>query len=841
MENILFSYFNAPAQNTNPNGEMSIMGAYEYITSNASARVRTQVLRAFQDMDKRRKYKAENFDFACFSGQFAQRTDKELVKHSGLLCLDFDHVGSCDDVCQLRRRLIGDPILSTALSFVSPSGDGLKHVATIDLSKGDHRRWFYAIRDYVRKTYGMEADRTGVNVSRACFLPHDESCYVHPCAQKGMPLPISQLDLEVWGVSDNATRHCDEHTSATPAPAESTELSEEVNTLVDMVILQNIDITQGYEAWRNVGFALADGLGEAGREAFHELSRMNADYDRDECDRQYTKCLHGKGSGVTIRSLFHMAREAGIDLSAISRLTSAKRDFFSVFSDSQPCAETSESDNTLIINDTITDADGCESENCEKDEEDDEPSIIFSETFTEKISPKDWPSVLLPVINPADDHESQDKMMLATLTVMSGMLCYNYYGLYSGHKIYTPLYVIIHGPSASRKGDVGVCQKILEPLHEEMMAKYKSDMDAYLMEHAAWEAKGSKADRGPEPREPQYRTQRIPANSSASAAYQALDANGGCGVMIESEADVLTQSLQSDYGDYSAGLREAFHHEPITMNRVKEKLHIDIREPRLAVCLTCTPGQLPKLFPSFENGLGSRFLFLGLNRKLEWRNPFEVREKTLDEIYLELGKRSLELHHLLTGMGNRNIQFMLTEAQVKQFNKFFSALLIEQFHLSGDGISSFVFRLGVSAFRLAMLLTLLRRYSEWDHQSPLFEDNEQAVICNNLDLNIALTIMNTLINHTGKIYAWLSNEKEEFHNPALARLSGVMLRFYEALGDNFNRKEALECAQELNISRGSADRYLGDLVQKHGVVSRLKSGQYQKVKLKTPRNHEQDL
>ena len=59
------------------------------------------------------------------------------------------------------------------------------------------------------------------------------------------------------------------------------EIAETVKVLVE----RNIDITIGYENWLTLGFALADGLGESGRSFYHDLSRMNAEYDNAECDK----------------------------------------------------------------------------------------------------------------------------------------------------------------------------------------------------------------------------------------------------------------------------------------------------------------------------------------------------------------------------------------------------------------------------------------------------------------------------------------------------------------------------------------------------------------------------
>ena len=48
-----------------------------------------------------RNFKAANFDYCTFSGIFTVTNDKALVEHSGLLCLDFDHL---KDVVALAKK-----------------------------------------------------------------------------------------------------------------------------------------------------------------------------------------------------------------------------------------------------------------------------------------------------------------------------------------------------------------------------------------------------------------------------------------------------------------------------------------------------------------------------------------------------------------------------------------------------------------------------------------------------------------------------------------------------------------------------------------------------------------
>ncbi|WP_320018247.1 PriCT-2 domain-containing protein [Labilibaculum manganireducens] len=85
-----------------------------------------------------------------------------------------------------------------------------------------------------------------------------------------------------------------------------------VEQLVAKVESCSIDITQGYENWRNIGFSLAESLGESGRNYFHRLSRFNPDYSSSKCDKQYTNCLKRRGGGITLATLFWIAKTNGV-------------------------------------------------------------------------------------------------------------------------------------------------------------------------------------------------------------------------------------------------------------------------------------------------------------------------------------------------------------------------------------------------------------------------------------------------------------------------------------------------------------------------------------------------
>lgn len=171
-----FSFFKSPVTNIFPWNIMTLSQLYHLIRSD-SYKSATQCLRNIIDPKEARKYKATHFDYVTFSGTFTRRNDSDLIKHSGLLALDFDGLPQPDT---LREKLLQDEYFETELLFLSPSGNGLKWIIPIDLLKATHLDYFNSISNYILHTYGLRVDPSGKDISRACFLPHDPNIYINP-------------------------------------------------------------------------------------------------------------------------------------------------------------------------------------------------------------------------------------------------------------------------------------------------------------------------------------------------------------------------------------------------------------------------------------------------------------------------------------------------------------------------------------------------------------------------------------------------------------------------------------------------------------------------------------
>ena len=177
----LMSFFRRPVTNKRPEVmPLSLLMVYNYVRS-VIAKAATEELRTITDHATARQYKGRNFDSVTPGGIFSYAADNCLVEPSWLLCIDLDYLGA--RVEELFEALINDPQFLTLLLFRSPSGFGLKWFIAIDLDVCDNKTWYAAVRNYLMQKYQLadnQVDKHCSNISRVCYLGHDDAAYIHP-------------------------------------------------------------------------------------------------------------------------------------------------------------------------------------------------------------------------------------------------------------------------------------------------------------------------------------------------------------------------------------------------------------------------------------------------------------------------------------------------------------------------------------------------------------------------------------------------------------------------------------------------------------------------------------
>ena len=349
------------------------------------------------------------------------------------------------------------------------------------------------------------------------------------------------------------------------------------------------DITANYADWRDIGFALADELGEAGRDYYHRISRFYSGYSPTDCNKQYDKCLKAKGHGVTMKTFFHLAKQAGIDISP------ARRDAaYCVSQTPHPSSKSPLGD--LGVN--------TQPETCIP-----EPATLFS---TPQLPPEIYsnlPEILRESADLFQDSLEKDVFLIGAIAVLSGCLP-NIQGIYFDEPCTAHLFAFITAPAGSGKGKMKWSKYFGQAIHDHLTEQYRIERAAYESELERYNNLTKAQRQGVErPEQPPRKMFFIPANSSSSAFIQALSDNNFNGVIFETEADTLADTFKQEWGNFSDVLRKAFHHESTSMFRRKDNEFIEIRDPHIAIALSGTPKQVHNIMPDFENGLFSRFLY----------------------------------------------------------------------------------------------------------------------------------------------------------------------------------------------------------------------------------------
>lgn len=130
-------------------------------------------IREEKNKDVRNVLKAE-LPAICFSGEFNNRNDKGLARHSGFICLDFDGFDKNHELIAKKQELSKDKY--TYSVFVSPSGDGLKLIVKIPAEPDNHKYYFKALE---QKYNSPHFDKTSKNISRVCYESYDPLIYIN--------------------------------------------------------------------------------------------------------------------------------------------------------------------------------------------------------------------------------------------------------------------------------------------------------------------------------------------------------------------------------------------------------------------------------------------------------------------------------------------------------------------------------------------------------------------------------------------------------------------------------------------------------------------------------------
>ena len=590
------------------------------------------------------------------------------------------------------------------------------------------------------------------------------------------------------------------NTSHLPLPE---TIDDDVETVIRRIEASHTDITNEYRKWLELGFAFVEGFGETGRSYFHRVSRFYPKYNHEKAERQYNACLKSGVGNITIKTFFHIAKSAGVDISRTVKAQSGPAAPPKPDGESPAAGErNSRLSSAMAHGKASVDQSGDTDEKVSdgqagKEGEEDLPLVepIYNTPILPDSVHHRIPGFLRECCDMFSEPIEKDVVLVSCLTVISACLP-NIEGVYFDEYYSPHLFTFIAAPAGSGKGKVKWARYLGAAIHFSLVeqskiekSEYERELEHYLNLPKA-QREGMK-----HPVPPKRHMFFIPANCSASGFIQALADNHFHGMIFETEADTLATALKQEWGNFCDVLRKAFHHESTTMFRRKESEHTEVLDPHLAILLAGTPKQIHGIMPNVENGLFSRFLYYAFEDNSDFRNPFlSYRDVNYVEFFVNKGRRMMEFYDTLVSRSNP-IRFRFTALQGELFTERFNILYKRNRLLMDNDFNASSRRLGLITFRIAMVLSALR----------MLEDGHfpEVLECSDTDFEVASQIAFILEQHAIAVFRTLPDNHAKT----------IRLSFFMALPIGFTRQGYLAVATSMDIKDKTAQRYIRDLTE----------------------------
>ena len=284
-----------------------------------------------QNGDQQKYNKIKNSLHAVtFCGTFAShRNANKCSQYNNLLVIDIDKLKN-EDINYVEESLREDPYI--AAFWRSPSGLGFKGLTHLhyditfkdmDLSN-KHKIAFRNLFKYLLGKYGIELDKSGSDISRLCFMSWDPYIVIKDEADA---FEISTLNEEVSSNKVSTRNHTasnHEDLSWNDILGKSTDYTEhqnyrfKLNSIYKKLKKRNLSITETYEDWVKVAYAIASNLHpETGRKIFLQLCELDGiNHDAKKSEKLIFDAYQKHNGKVGFGTIIYLAKQKGIELNS---------------------------------------------------------------------------------------------------------------------------------------------------------------------------------------------------------------------------------------------------------------------------------------------------------------------------------------------------------------------------------------------------------------------------------------------------------------------------------------------------------------------------------------------
>ena len=402
------------------------------------------------------------------------------------------------------------------------------------------------------------------------------------------------------------------------------------------------------------------------------------------------------------------------------------------------------------------------------------------------------PKGLRDFINQYESDHVKDFMFTGLLTASSSCLASTFF-LYDGKKSYPMLFSLLLAPAAQGKGKLDKVKLIFEDINIYIDRDNQKTLEDLKSENKS----NSKEKHMPKKRH------LFGANFSNAAMIDTLIASDEVGFIMDSESDTLSNNHDKEWANSSSLLRKLHSNEgEISLRKNEES---EFKNPRVAVLLTGTPGQVFKLFTDVENGLFSRFAIL----KYIPKRKFSIRKarKEYNFEYLDILSKNLVNFHPIKNM--KEVELKISDSLFdKHFNLFDN--ITEELEEIGFQDHGAINRTALGAYKIASTLTIIKGIE--GNYTPTEFDEEM--------FDLALEISEYLLDMSLEIvedFTKQSLKKGNINNTSYQEI-------FDKLPKQFETKEAVALSEN-KIPERTLKSYLVKDIRlkniKHGVWKKI--------------------
>ena len=243
------------------------------------------------------------------SGEFSYRSAKNLIQHSGFICIDIDEKDQPESTD--LKKIKGDLKDNSYVYALHHSVSGFGLCVYIKIEPEKHLEAFLGIEKYLSDNYNVIIDQSCKDVSRYRFVSYDPDLYLNKKSKTFKKyIPKKKIQpTRTYVYSQNDLDH-----------------------VFQQISDSGIDLTNDYHDWYKIACGFVDKFGESGRDYFHLVSQNSTKYEQKACDDLYDIILKRNPNGkvATIGTFLWLCSNAGIDIKTkrtehIERLAKTRR------------------------------------------------------------------------------------------------------------------------------------------------------------------------------------------------------------------------------------------------------------------------------------------------------------------------------------------------------------------------------------------------------------------------------------------------------------------------------------------------------------------------------------